>query len=116
MSLATDMKRMHAKRFKEGKIKQASFLKSFKSEIFELIEMGYKPSEVQNYLEEKLDIAINMNAFYAWLNYTKHEQTKEQKDTLDNTTISIDREASAPVSNTRKTVNTADILSSTDYD
>ena len=113
MNLVSDMKILHAKKFREGKIKQASFLKSFKQEIFELIFLDYKPSEIKDYLEEKLNVGINMNSFYAWLNYTKHEQTK---DTLVNATISINKEASAPVIDTRKTVNTADILSSTDYD
>jgi IS30 family transposase len=116
MNLVSDMKILHAKKFKEGKIKQASFLKSFKQEIFELISLDYKPSEIKDYLEEKLNVAINMNSFYAWLNYAKHEQIKERKSTLENATMSIHKEELTSTSDTRKTVNTADILSSTDYD
>ena len=39
MNLVSDMKMLHAKKFKEGSIKQATFLKSFKKEILELVEL-----------------------------------------------------------------------------
>ena len=115
MSLATDMKIMHAKRFQEGKIKQASFLKSFKLEIFDLIKMGYKPSEVQNYLEEKLEVTINMNAFYAWLNYNKSD-IEEDESIKAKHRMNTFSEDLTPIIDRQVCTNTMDILNSTDYD
>ena len=116
MNLVSDMKILHVKKFKEGKIKQASLLKSFKPEIFELISLGYKPSEIKDYLEEKLDISINMNTFYAWLNYSKQEHVSKQKHSMDTPTISPDENPLISDNKRKENVNTADILSSTDYD
>lgn len=115
MNLISDMKILHAKKFKEGNIRQATFLKSFKKEIFELVNLGYTPSEIKGYLEEKLDVSINMNAFYAWLNYTKselpnsHNKTTTKIANVDYVSEILDEHASKPK-------NTLDVLSSTDFD
>lgn len=115
MNLVSDMKMLHAKKFKEGSIKQATFLKSFKKEILELAELGYKPSEIRGYLEEKLDVRINMNSFYAWLNYTKDKDSSRHNDSAKE----IVNDAKESVSSNTDTIrpgNTLDILSSTDFD
>lgn len=115
MNLLSDMKMLHAKKFKDGKIKQATFLKSFKHEILELIELEYKPSEIKDYLEEKLDVSINMNSFYAWLNYTKEKSSQKQEKTINNIPNATSKTISM-ASDSIKPTNTLDILSSTDYD
>lgn len=115
MNLISDMKILHAKKFKEGNIKQATFLKSFKKEIMELVSLGYKPSEIRGYLEEKLDVSIKMNAFYAWLNYTKGEHLNRQSDSTGQNT-SIQESVFTPTSDTNRSESTLDILSSTDFD
>ena len=115
MNLISDMKLLHAKKFKEGSIKQATFLKSYKKEIRELVSLGYKPSEIRGYLEEKLDVSINMNAFYAWLNYTKGELLNKQSNSMGENT-SIQESEFPSTSNTNKTESTLDILASTDFD
>jgi len=115
MNLVSDMKLLHAKKFKEGTIKQASFLKSFKNEIFELVALDYKPSEIKDYLEEKLQVNINMNSFYAWLNYTKSERTTKQVKQIEQT-IAIDSERNPSMTSTVVPKNTLDVLSSTDFD
>ncbi len=81
MNLVSEMKKLHIRQFREGKIKQASLLKSFKEEILELVALGYKPSEIKDFLEEKLKVEINMNTFYSWLRYTRQESstTKEKR-------------------------------------
>lgn len=115
MNLISDMKLLHAKKFKEGSIKQATFLKSYKKEICELVSLGYKPSEIRGYLEAKLDVSINMNAFYAWLNYTKNERSNRQsKSTGQNT--SIQESAFPSLTDPNRPESTLDILSSTDFD
>jgi len=113
MNLISDMKILHAKKFKEGRIKQATFLKSFKKEIDELIELDYKPSEIKDYLEEKLDVSINMNSFYAWLNYKKdsNRHTDGAKKI-----VKVSKEPISSNSDTIRPGNTLDILSSTDFD
>ena len=115
MNLISDMKILHAKKFKEGTIKQATFLKSFKKEILELVSLGYKPSEIKGYLEEKLDVSINMNSFYAWLNYSKGRNTRgdnNHAEAFTNTVI-----ASRPSETDKSTPkSTLDVLSSTDFD
>ena len=115
MNLISDMKILHAKKFKEGSIKQATFLKSFKKEIMELVELGYKPSEIRGYLEEKLDVSINMNAFYAWLNYTKSERSNRQSESTGQK-ISIQESVFPSLTDTNRPESTLDILSSTDFD
>ena len=115
MNLISDMKLLHAKKFKEGSIKQATFLKSYKKEIFELVSLGYKPSEIRGYLEEKLDVSIRMNAFYAWLNYTKGEHLNTQSDNMGENT-STKESVFPPTSNTDRPESALDILSSTDFD
>ncbi|MCF6243879.1 MAG: hypothetical protein L3J43_02450 [Sulfurovum sp.] len=115
MNLAKDMKMLHAKKFREGSIKQATFLKSFKKEIFELIALDYKPSEIQGYLEAKLEVTINMNSFYAWLNYTKTESTsKPNKHTAPISTSELDTLSSEVKMGDSQ--NTLDVLASTDFD
>ena len=115
MNLISDIKISHAKKFKEGNIKQATFLKSFKKDIFELLSLDYKPSEIKDYLEDKLDVTIKMNSFYAWLNYTKSERTTKQDNSLDQT-IAITEVRNTPMITTGIPKNTMDVLSSTDYD
>ena len=115
MNLISDMKILHAKKFKEGTIKQATFLKSFKKEILELVSLDYKPSEIRGYLEEKLDVSIKMNAFYAWLNYTKSEHSNKQSDSIRQNT-SIQEYIPPSTSDTNRPESTLDILSSTDFD
>jgi len=115
MNLISDIKISHAKKFKEGSIKQATFLKSFKKDIFELISLDYKPSEIKDYLENKLDVTIKMNSFYAWLNYSKGERTIRQNSSLDQM-ISITEVRNSPIITTDIPKNTMDVLSSTDYD
>jgi len=115
MNLASDMKILHAKKFKEGSIKQATFLKSFKKEIFELVALDYKPSEIQGYLESKLDVTINMNSFYAWFNYTKAELNTKNKESTD-TVSSFELDTFTSTEKMQKHENTLDILASTDFD
>lgn len=115
MNLIADMKMIHAKKFKEGSIKQATFLKSFKKEIFELVDLGYKPSEIRGYLEEKLEVNINMNAFYAWLNYTKSEYPDRCNDNVKEIASTVKEPISSNTDAIRPE-NTLDILSSTDFD
>jgi len=115
MNLISDMKLLHAKKFKEGSIKQATFLKSYKKEILELVGLGYKPSEIRGYLEEKLDVTIKMNSFYAWLHYTKGELLSKHSDSMGQIT-SIQESIFPSTSNTNKPESTLDILSSTDFD
>jgi len=115
MNLASDMKMLHAKRFREGKIRQATFLKSFKKEILGLVSLDYKPAEIKDYLEEKLDVQINMNSFYAWLNYTKARSADNEKSRNDQVK-NIDVEPTASVQITSKPESTLDVLSSTDFD
>ncbi len=115
MNLISDMKLLHAKKFKEGSIKQATFLKSYKKEIFELVSLGYKPSEIKGYLEEKLDVSIKMNAFYAWLNYTKVELLNKQSNSIEENT-NIQENIFSSTVNTNRPESTLDILSSTDFD
>lgn len=115
MNLVSDMKMLHAKKFREGAIKQATFLKSFKKEIMGLVDLGYKPSEIKGYLEEKLDVSINMNAFYAWLNYTKSESPNDHGN--NTAKITNTGAVSEPSENlTTRPKNTLDVLSSTDFD
>jgi len=115
MNLASDMKMLHAKRFREGKIRQATFLKSFKKEILGLVSLDYKPAEIKDYLEEKLDVQINMNSFYAWLNYTK-AQSADNKKIRNDQVKNIDVETTASVQITNKPESTLDVLASTDFD
>ncbi len=115
MNLISDMKLLHAKKFREGSIKQATFLKSYKKEICELVSLGYKPSEIRGYLEEKLDVSISMNAFYAWLNYTKGELINKQNNSVEQNT-STQESVSSPTNKTNRAESTLDILSSTDFD
>jgi len=115
MNLASDMKMLHAKRFREGKIRQATFLKSFKKEILGLISLDYKPAEIKDYLEEKLDVQINMNSFYAWLNYTKARSADNEETSGDQVnSMSVSPTTSTQMSN--KPESTLDVLSSTDFD
>jgi len=115
MNLASDMKMLHAKRFREGKIRQATFLKSFKKEILGLISLDYKPAEIKDYLEEKLDVQINMNSFYAWLNYTKERSIEREGSSSEQIrTMSIEPTASEQMASKPKS--TLDVLSSTDFD
>jgi len=115
MNLVADMKNLHAKKFKEGTIKQATFLKSFKKEILELAYLGYKPSEIKDFLEDKLDVTIHMNAFYAWLNYTKGETSERQHEDIEEVTSTL-TDSRPSKRNTTQPVNTLDVLSSTDFD
>jgi len=115
MNLVSDMKTLHARKFREGKIKQATFLKSFKKEILELVTHDYKPSEIKDYLEDKLDVQITMNSFYAWLNYTKSQIIDKQDANSDQIkTMSMEQTVSEPIMS--KLESTLDILSSTDFD
>ena len=115
MNLVAEMKKLNAKKFREGKIRQASFLKSFKKEILELISLNYKPAEIKDYLEEKLDVQINMNSFYAWLNYTK-AQSAGNKETRSDQIKNIDVEPTASEQIISKPESTLDVLASTDFD
>lgn len=115
MNLISDMKMLHAKKFKEGSIKQATFLKSFKKEILELVDLEYKPSEIKGYLEEKLDVRINMNSFYAWLNYIKDKNLNKHIDSAKEITNAVNEPMSSNTDPIRPS-NTLDILSSTDFD
>ncbi len=116
MNLISDMKILHAKKFKEGTIKQATFLKSFKKEILELVSLGYKPSEIRGYLEEKLDVSINMNAFYAWLNYSTKNLPSDRQNQSAEESQNGKEDASLSVTKTNRPESTLDILSSTDFD
>ncbi|MCI0501880.1 MAG: hypothetical protein L0Y61_09095 [Epsilonproteobacteria bacterium] len=117
MGLAADMKLLHAKKFREGDIKQATFLKSFRKDIFELVNLGYMPSEIKDYLEEKLDVNIKMNSFYAWLNYIKHDESSSQSDkTKTKEVTGFVKESVSSKIDTVRPESTLDILSSTDFD
>ncbi len=114
MNLALDMKKLHAKKFRDGKIRQATFLKSYKKEILDLLSLDYKPSEIKDFLEEKLDVSINMNSFYAWLRYTRQEasvvtgEKKSQVHTLPDLPSSIRPESGSG--------SALDILNDTQFD
>ena len=115
MNLATDMKKLHAKKFKAGEIRQATFLKSFKKEILDLVDLGYKPLEIKDYLESKLEVTINMNSFYAWLNYSKKEDINNPKHGPEYKTQ--DKGTSPVLSDpTEIPGNALDVLASTDFD
>ena len=115
MNLVAEMKKLNAKKFREGKIRQASFLKSFKKEILELISLNYKPAEIKDYLEEKLSVTINMNSFYAWLNYTKARSIEREGSNREQiNAMSIEPTASEQMASKPKS--TLDVLSSTDFD
>lgn len=128
MSLISEIKIEHIKSFQEGNIKQATFLKTFKREIFDLIEMEYKPAEIKGFLERKMDVSINMNSFYSWLNYTKEKESskkgerlytkrsiEEEKGSTDYQTFSA-RHNYDEQDRSEKPKSTMDILSSTDFD
>ena len=115
MSLVADIKILHAKNFREGSIKQATFLKSFKREILELVSFDYKPSEIRGYLEEKFQVSINMNSFYSWLNYTKAESRNVQDRNNKLNTITVENSFLSE-KKTEEPKNTMDVLASTDFD
>ena len=116
MNLIADMKILHVKKFKEGSIRQATFLKSFKKEILELIDLDYKPSEIRGYLEEKLDVKINMNTLYAWLNYTTKNLPSARQNQNSEESQRNRESTSLPIIKTNMPESTLDILSSTDFD
>jgi hypothetical protein len=114
-NLIAEMKTVHAKKFREGSIKQATFLKTFQNEIFKLQSMGYKPSEIKDFLENKLEVKIKMNSFYAWLNYVKSDASSSQSDRTKDITV-FKNESVSYDTDTVKGGSTLDILSSTDFD
>ena len=115
MSSVTDIKILHAKNFREGSIKQATFLKSFKREILELASFDYKPSEIKGYLEDKFQVSINMNSFYSWLNYTKTESKKVQDRNNKRNTSTVGNSFLFE-KKTEEHKSTVDVLTSTDFD
>jgi hypothetical protein len=115
MEIMAEIKLLHAKKFREGDIKQATFLKSFRKDIFGLKKMGYKPSEIKDYLEHKLDVRIKMNSFYAWLHYEKLDDSSNKSDRTKEITGFV-KEPVSSNSDAVKPGNTLDILSSTDFD
>jgi hypothetical protein len=115
MSIVDKIKLLHVQQFRDGQIKQATFLKSFKKEILELQSMGYKPSEIKDYLEHKLDVRIKMNSFHAWLHYAKNKDPGSKNGRTKEITDIRGESVSSKI-DTVRLESTLDILSSTDFD
>jgi len=65
------IKKTQRDNFKEGKISQSTFLKTFQNEISELVKMGYKPKEIKQYFEDDFGVELDLKKLYNWLQYNK---------------------------------------------
>lgn len=87
MNGTSNIKRQQIEFFKNKKIRQGTFLKTFRAEISELVSMDYKPKEIRDFFELNYEVKLNQEALYSWLRNNKNNL---QKGETENEERSID--------------------------